>query len=407
MRFLLFTVLFFSLYSCNKTPKVPSEFEEETFCEQKEPCYIFNICVDSFCVKEQQISSNQTFSSILTDFGVSNQMISELVSKSRGVFNVGRIKKGNLYTAVLSNDSVAKLHYLIYKENHIDYVIFNLKDTLVYREKKEIKKRRRVISGKIEESLWGTIAKLKTTPLLAIRLSEIYESQIDFFEITERDSFKVIFDEMYIEDTILVDVGEVYACVFSHNGEDNYAFAFYQDDKLNYFDEKGENVKRAFLKAPLKYFRISSRFTNSRYHPVLKIYRPHHGIDYAAPTGTPVYAIGAGVIQKKGYQAYGGGNFISIKHPNAYKTTYMHLRRFAKGIRVGKKVEQGELIGYVGSTGLSSGPHLDFRVYKNGSPINPLKVVSPRLEPLEESLRDSFEKKKALYLEELKIKKSL
>ena len=165
-------------------------------------------------------------------------------------------------------------------------------------------------------------------------------------------------------------------------GRDYFAIPFEQDGKLTFFDENGNSLQKSFLKAPLTYSRISSGFSNNRYHPVLKRYRAHHGVDYAAPTGTPVKTIGDGVVVKKAYQANGGGNYVTIKHNSVYTTTYMHLSKFAKGIQPGKRVQQGDVIGYVGSTGLATGPHLDFRVYQNGSPINPLKMNSPPKEPV-------------------------
>ena len=172
---------------------------------------------------------------------------------------------------------------------------------------------------------------------------------------------------------------------------DNYAFAFTEDGKKGYFDEEGKSLQRAFLKSPLRFSRISSRFSNRRFHPVLKRYRPHHGIDYAAPTGTPVHSIGDGTVIKKGYQKRGGGRYVKIRHNSVYRTTYMHFSRFARGIKKGVRVKQGQTIGYVGATGLATGPHLDFRVHKNGSPINPLRMKSPPIAPVKESNKAEFE----------------
>ena len=186
-------------------------------------------------------------------------------------------------------------------------------------------------------------------------------------------------------------MGKIKASLFHHDGEDIYAFYFEQNGSGDYFDEKGNSLERTFLKAPLKYTRISSRFSNSRYHPVLKIRRPHHGVDYAAPEGTPVHSVGDGVIIKKGYQRRGGGNYLKIRHNSTYVTTYMHLHGFAKGMKVGKHVKQGELIGYVGHTGLATGPHLDFRYFKNGTAVDPLKVKSPPAKPVDEQYRPAFD----------------
>jgi murein DD-endopeptidase MepM/ murein hydrolase activator NlpD len=175
-----------------------------------------------------------------------------------------------------------------------------------------------------------------------------------------------------------------------HANEDFYAFRFTQNDEESYFDDKGKSLKKAFLKAPLKFSRISSVFSFSRFHPVLKIYRPHFGVDYAAPTGTPVVSIGDGTVIAKAYQPAGGGNYLKIKHNSLYTTSYMHLSGFGPGISQGVRVRQGQVIGYVGATGLASGPHLDFRVFMGGSPVDPLKVKAPPTEPVSEKYMASY-----------------
>jgi len=185
-----------------------------------------------------------------------------------------------------------------------------------------------------------------------------------FFDIKEGDSFRLIYDEAWVDDTTFVDIVSIEGAVFTHQGQEFMAVPFQQDSVREYFDANGNSLRKEFLKAPLDFFRISSKFSNARFHPVLKRYRPHHGVDYAAPTGTPVKTVGDGVVIEKGYQRSGGGNYLKIRHNSAYTTTYMHLSRFAKGIRKGSNVKQGDVIGYVGSTGLSTGPHLDYRVYK-------------------------------------------
>ena len=184
-------------------------------------------------------------------------------------------------------------------------------------------------------------------------------------------------------------MGPIYAAEFEHMGKSYYAFRFSQDEGFDYFDDRGENLRKAFLKAPLSFSRISSRFSGSRLHPVLKIRRPHFGVDYAAPKGTPVMTIGDGTVVERGYKG-GGGNTVKIKHNTVYTTLYLHLSGFAKGITPGARVRQGDVIGYVGSTGLSTGPHLDFRVYKNGSPVDPLKLDVPPGEPVKAAFKTDF-----------------
>jgi murein DD-endopeptidase MepM/ murein hydrolase activator NlpD len=192
----------------------------------------------------------------------------------------------------------------------------------------------------------------------------------------------------------------VWGAVFNHNGKQYYAIPFKQGEKISYWDEKGNSLRKLLLKAPLKYSRISSKFSNARLHPIYKVYRPHHGIDYAAPSGTPVYAIADGVVTFKGWSG-GGGNTLKIKHPRNLMSGYLHLRGYAKGIAPGVHVSQGQLIGYVGSTGSSTGPHLDFRLWKGGKPIDPLKAPSEPVEPIKEDNMESFGYVRARILSEL------
>jgi len=266
--------------------------------------------------------------------------------------------------------------------------------------------------GIIHSSLWNTIVGQGYDAELAIKLSDVYAWTVDFFGIQKYDNFELMYERKYI-DGEAVGVGKILASRFNHYNKDQFAFYFEQDGEGDYFDEKGESLRRAFLKAPLKYSRISSHFTHSRYHPILKIHRPHHGVDYAAPTGTPVYAIGQGVVTRKGFQKGGAGNYLYIKHNSTYTTAYMHLQKFASGIQEGTRVTQGQLIGYVGSTGLATGPHLDFRFFKHGQPVNPLTVESPPAKPVEPQNMTAFanlvaEKQKELtdFINELNLAQS-
>ena len=218
------------------------------------------------------------------------------------------------------------------------------------------------------------------SPSLALSLSDIYAWTIDFYGIQKGDKYKLIYEDLVV-DGKSIGFGKILSAWFVNEGKENYAFYFVQDSIGDYFDLSGKNLKRAFLKAPLSFSKITSRFSNSRMHPVLRIRRPHHGVDYAAPKGTPVQTIGAGTVIACGWSG-GGGKTIKIKHSNDYVTSYMHLSGFAPGIRNGSRVNQGEVIGYVGSTGLSTGPHLDFRVYKSGTAIDPLKMESPPAKPV-------------------------
>ena len=371
-------------FSCTHNTKINSETEIKDTIIPKEPVLKYGLAVDSFNVEYGKVKNNQYLSQILNEKGVDMGTIDLIARKSRSVFDVRKIKSGENYAIFSSLDSLHEPKYFIYENSAIDYTIFELTDTLgILQGKKNVEKRLRTASGVVKTSLWNTMLDEQLDPVLALELSDIFAWTIDFFAIQQGDRFRVIFDELFV-DSISVGIGNIYATEFEHYGEPIYAFQFDQDNQFDYFDDKGQSLRKAFLKAPLKFSRISSRFSNSRLHPVLRIRRPHHGVDYAAPKGTPVVSIGDGTVIAKAYQKNGGGNYMKVKHNSVYTTTYMHLSAYAKGIHTGVRVKQGQVIGYVGMTGLASGPHLDFRVQKNGSYVDPLKVKAPPVEPVKE-----------------------
>ncbi len=353
--------------------------------------FLLDICIDSLDVEEQVIKQGESLSTILTGVGVSPVRIDTIANCDKEVFNIAHLRAGAHYT-LLTNPVDSVLHYFVYHKSLKDFVVFDLRSTMrIYNYAKPLDVQPRTTAGVITSSLWNAIVDSHTNPELANKLSDLYAWQIDFFGIDRGDSFKVLYDYHCVDDSIEVSIGDINGAQFTHRGRTFYAIPFVQDSVRGFFDEEGQSLRKAFLKAPLHYSRISSRFSNGRYHPVLKIVRPHHGIDYAAPAGTPVVSIGDGVVVQKGYQARGGGNYLKIKHNALYTTSYMHLSRFAKDIQLGSVVTQGQLIAYVGSTGLSTGPHLDFRVYRGGQAIDPLTMESPSVEPVAEELRDSFD----------------
>jgi len=375
---LIFMTVFF--YSCRN--KQEKQVEEPAVAAEPELKY--GLPVDSFSVVEGTVKSNEYLSQILNKKGVNMGAIDAIARKSQPVFDVRKIKSGNNYTFFLTPDSLQQVKYFVYENSATEYFVYELFDSLrVYRGEKEIEVKRRTAQGKIESSLWNTMTDNQLDPMLALELSDIYAWTIDFFGIQKGDRFRVVYEELFV-DSVSIGLGEIYAVQFDHYGKEHFAFRFFQDDRFDYYDETGVSLRRAFRKAPLDYFRISSRFSHGRMHPVLRIRRPHHGVDYAAPKGTPVMTIGDGTVIARAFQAGGGGNYVKIKHNSVYTTSYMHLSGFAQGITPGARVKQGQVIGFVGSTGLSTGPHLDFRVFKNGSPIDPLKMEAPPIEPVKE-----------------------
>lgn len=354
------------------------------------PLLKYGLPVDSFILEDGKIKPNQNLSGILSGYGVSMATIDRIAREAKDIFDVRKIRGGKNFTIFMTPDSINETKYFVYENSAIDYYVFELFDSLrVYKVEKEVETHIKSAYGEIESSLWNAITGNGLDPQLALRLSDIFAWSIDFFAIQKGDRFRVIYEEQFV-DSVPIGIGEIYAVQFDHYGSENYAFRFYQDDRYDYFDHEGNSLRRAFLKAPLEYARISSGFSHARMHPVLRIRRPHHGVDYAAPTGTPVMTIGDGTVIARAYQANGGGNYLRIKHNSVYTTVYMHLKGFAKGITQGSRVQQGQVIGYVGSTGLSTGPHLDFRVFKNGSPVDPLRVEAPPVEPVNKDKMDEY-----------------
>ncbi len=321
-----------------------------------------------------------------------------IIDSADNIFDFRKVKKGNSYIVFHQADSAAAARYFVYIDDPVHYFVFDLGDQAkVIRKQKKINSEFKIASGLIEYSLWQTIVDEKLNPDLALQLSEIYAWTIDFFGLQKGDSFRIIYEEQFV-DSSSIGISRIMAARFCHAGEVFFAIPFKQNGKEDYFDEEGNNLRKAFLKAPLRFSRISSRFSNNRLHPILKIRRPHHGVDYAAPTGTPVHAIGDGKII---YAKYTGqaGRLVKIRHNSTYTTAYMHLSRFEKGIKTGKYVKQGDIIGYVGTSGLSTGPHLDFRFYKNGAAIDPLKVKAPSVEPIDSSHIETYMKVAGVLME--------
>jgi len=395
-------LLLFKNFKSDVPEEVKSDSHELIDSTALEPVNLkYGFPIDDFEHEEGKVKRNQSLSTILRQYDVSYAAIDKIAKKAKKVFNVRRIKSGREYSVLFSKDSLRTPEYFVYENTPVEYIVFDLRDTLhVYKGEKEIIYKRKQIKGTIESSLWNAMVEANADPVLSIELSEIYAWTIDFFGIGKGDEFNIIYEEAFVDDKPISDI-KVLAANFIHHKSDNYAFAFKEGDKDGFFDEEGKSLQKAFLKAPLRYSRISSRFSNRRYHPVLKRYRSHHGVDYAAPTGTPVHTIGDGVIIKKGYQKRGGGRYLKIKHNSVYTTTYMHLSRFAKGMNTGVRVKQGQTIAYVGSSGLSTGPHLDFRVHKNGSPINPLRMKSPPVAPVKKENQAQFEVLKNKLMKEL------
>ncbi len=377
-------ILFIRFYKTTKSEELPIvEKENDTVVYLPEK--IYGIIIDSLNVYKDVVKPNQNLSEILTGYNVAYPTIDKIAREWKDVFDVRRIRAGNNYTVICKEDprdSIEKTLYFIYDKSSTEYVCYDLRDSINAKiGQKKINKKMKTTSGVITSSLWKTMVDNEVDPELALFLSEIYAWTIDFYGIQKYDKFRVLYEELSVDDDY-IGIGNIFGAWFEHMGKEFYAVYFEQDSLGDYYDDEANSLRRTFLKAPLRFTRISSRFSHSRLHPILKYRRPHLGVDYAAPRGTPVRAVGDGVVVKASYSG-GAGNMVKIRHNGTYSTGYMHLWKFGKGIKAGVHVEQGDIIGYVGSTGLSTGPHLDFRFYKNNSSVNPLEVESPPAEPVD------------------------
>ena len=344
---------------------------------------------DSYRCSEGKVKTGQFFSPLLVSLGMSGQEAFRLINACDSVFDVRTLRVGQAYRAYYSAED--NLEYLVYDRDRKSSIVFDCSEPYgawVY--EKPISYNEKYADVTINSSLWNDMIAADVSPLLILTLSDIYAWTVDFFGLQKGDRFRVLYQEKVCDGEVIA-VDTVKYAVFTHNGDDFPAIMYDQGDGGNtWWNEKGESMRKAFLKAPLKYSRISSGFSYARKHPVTRKVQPHTGVDYAAPKGTPVMTIGDGVVTSVKYEG-AGGNTVRIRHNSVYSTAYLHLSKYAKGLKVGQRVRQGDVIGYVGSTGRSTGPHLDFRVWKNGTPINPLKMDSPPAEPLKQEHKAAFE----------------
>jgi murein DD-endopeptidase MepM/ murein hydrolase activator NlpD len=364
------------------------ESRHRVILPQKVHTYVYNIHVDSLEITYRTVKINQNLSEILSGH-VSPNLIDRIAKQTCEIFDIRKIRPGQRYAFLASKDSVHRLYYFIYEINPIDFVVYDFRDSLrIYKDKKKVIREIRTAKGTISTSLWNTMEASHLDVDLILSMADVYAWTVDFYGLQKGDDFKVIYEQVSV-DSIPVSSGRIIAAVFRSNGKTNYAFNFGQNADKGYFDENGQSLRRSFLKAPLHFSRISSRYSRARMHPILRIVRPHFGVDYSAPRGTPIVSLGDGRVLEAGWKG-GYGRYISIRHNSVYTTSYAHLSGYAKGIRAGTNVRQGEVIGFVGSSGLATGAHLDFRVYSNGAPVDPLKIESPPTNPVPQASMEKY-----------------
>lgn len=351
---------------------------------QKDTVYPLGFLTDTLELVEGKVRNGEAFTSLMQSLGMSSADAYTMAQLCDTIFDVRKVRAGNNIDAYYSGDSTGRrLEYVVYQQDRIRSTVFKCSDSLgVWRVEKPVDTLHLYSDVTINSSLWNDFKAAGASNLLIVTLADTYAWSIDFFGLQKGDRFRAFYTERQV-DGETVDIDGIDFAVYNRDTSAIYAIRFDQGDGGNqYWHQDGQSLKKAFLKAPLNFSRISSHFSYHRRHPIYGTVRPHTGVDYAAPAGTPVQALGDGVVLSAGWGSGGAGNMIKIRHNSVYTTGYLHLRSFAKGIKAGTRVAQGQVIGYVGATGAATGPHLDFRVWKNGTPVDPLKLESPSAEPL-------------------------
>lgn len=354
--------------------------------------FLYGINVSGLNIVQGTVAKNQTLATLLTPFNVPYQIINELAKKSEEVFDVRRIAADKKFTVITPPNS-SKAQFFIYEPNPAEFIVFNLDSATLYRAERPALTRKREVGGIITSSLYNAMVDKGISPELIDEFADLYGWSVDFQALQKGDVFKVVFEEKVIEEKV-VSISGIHFAYFNHKGEEMHAIPFVQNGQLTFFNQAGKSFKKAFLRDPLKYTRISSRYNLNRFHPVQKRYKAHLGTDYAAPTGTEIRTVGDGTVVEASYSA-ANGNYVKIKHNETYTTQYLHLSKISRNLRRGDRVKQGQVIGYVGSTGLATGPHLCFRFWKNGKQEDWLKETIPPTEPISQANLQAFEQKKA------------
>ncbi|MDD2820362.1 MAG: peptidoglycan DD-metalloendopeptidase family protein [Flavobacterium sp.] len=387
-HFFLLIIVLFSILSCSKN----GETLEDTAAKPVYKKIEFGFTYADYNVIHDTIKKGDTFGSIIEKQNIGDKKVYDIIEKVKDTFDVRIMRFDKPYVLLRSKDKKNKLQVFIYQPNALNYYVVDLRDTTVtaYKKTLPIKIKRRTIGGLLKGSLSETLESARVEGALASKISKIYAWSIDFFKLKKGDRFAITFTERYINDTVYDGVDSLEAAFFEYKGKFVYAFPFAQNpssEKIEYYDEDGKTLKNFFLKTPIKFSRISSRFSSNRFHPVQQTWKAHKGTDYAAPYGTPITTTAAGVVEQTGFTT-GNGNFVKVKHNGTYSTQYLHMSRIL--VRRGQHVTQGQVIGKVGSTGLATGPHVCYRFWKNGVQVDALKLKLPNGEPMNGSSKKRF-----------------
>jgi len=393
---ILFTIA--ALYSCNENSSsvannntdIKGEIEKVTVV--KKPVVKFGFNLEDYTVKQDTVRYGDSFGELMIQHKVDYPKIARISQDFKDTFDVRKIRVGKPYTILKSKDTTEGAQVFIYENDLINYTVVDLRDSVTaYTNKNEVKYVEREVSGVIEKSLSEAILNQGIDYAITHNLANVYAWTIDFTMLQKNDKFKVIFKEKYINDSIYAGAEPIEAAYFEHNGKPIYAFAYENDSLKNlvdYFDEDANNLRRTFLRMPVEYGRLSSRYNLKRR---IRYYgnrvRPHKGTDYAAARGTPILATADGTVTESTRKG-GNGKYVKIRHNSTYSTQYLHMKK--QNVKRGQFVRQGDVIGWVGMTGNTSGPHVCYRFWRNGRQVDPLKEELPKAEPLAENLQPTY-----------------
>ena len=395
-----FVIILFRVISADSLESKVEISSDEIYLTVQEPTFYLTIPSDTLRFENHKIVSGESFGALLGKRGISTSQIYKIAAAVEDEFNVRRIR-AEVEVKFATGDSSIFPSFFIYPESKYEYWIVSLQDSL-YAEKVEKKRtvRRREISGTIEDALYLSVARAGGTQALAMSLVEVYAWSIDFFRLQKGDQFSVVYEEEYVDDTTYVGLKGVIASNIKHVDNDFYAFPYKNELGFHdYYDEEGRSLRKTFLRAPLDFTRISSRYSGRRFHPVQKRWKAHLGTDYAAPTGTPIMTTADGVVIAAKYTS-ANGNYVKVRHNGTYTTQYLHMSKIGSGVKNGVRVKQGDVIGYVGSTGLATGPHVCYRFWVNGKQVDPYKQKLPDAEPLTAERMPEYK----TYMKELKTR---
>lgn len=391
MKYASILIVALLLSSCNDKKEVVDKPVKEIVKPVKEEIKEeFGFILNDFSVVHDTLVSGDSFGKILGNNNLSASKIHDVNLKIKDSFDVRSIQIGKPYT-LLKSKTTDSLQVFIYQPDRLKYVVIDLRDSiLAYKKEVPTVLKTRTVAGRLDGSLASSLEKEGVSPSVANSLLKMYAWSIDFFKLDKGDKFAVNVTEKYLATGEKIGVESINASYIEYRGKLVYSFPYKKNSNqknAEYFDEEGKVLKNMFLKAPLKFFRLTSKFTKQRFHPVQLKWKAHNGTDYAAPAGTPIMTTASGVVIQTGYTA-GNGNFVKVKHNETYTTQYLHMSKIL--VRNGQRVQQGETIGKVGSTGLATGPHVCYRFWKNGVQTDPLKQKLPNSEPMSSKEKPAF-----------------